>query len=137
MTIEMAVSKALALAEVIRDYWEIELPKRHPRYPFVDPDADSGPPPLEEKKLRQFLARLRLDTLYKFALVMYLGRGDLDTHDLQGKYQELRKDFGSPSSLISFIMDQASLADYLEWGMEILKTQQIALDNMDLSTAEA
>jgi hypothetical protein len=137
MTIETAAGKALTIAEIIRDYWETELPKRHPKYPFVGPGADDGPPPPEEKKLRQFLTRLKGDTLYKLALVMYLGRGDIDKHELQSKYKEIREDFSTATRLISFMMDKASLADYLERGMEILRNENIDLNKMDLKTREA
>jgi hypothetical protein len=42
----------------------------HPDDPLVDPGADSCPPPAEAKKLRQFLARLAEETVYKLALMM-------------------------------------------------------------------
>jgi hypothetical protein len=137
MTLETAVAKAQALAEAIKDYWETELPKRNPRYPFVDPNANSVPPPPEEKRLRQFLTRLRVDTLYKLALVMFLGTGGCKPENVSTKFQELQEDFKSPSSLIAFLMEQISLAYYLELGMEVLKSQHGDLNAMDLSIAEA
>src|SRR5207249_2735387 len=93
MTVAAAASQVIPLARAIRDYWEAELPKRHPRYPIVDPGTDSGPPPPEEKQLRQLLAQLPEDTVYKLALMMYLGRGDFDTSDLAGEYQAIRDNF--------------------------------------------
>lgn len=137
MKIDVAANRALTLAKAIRDYWATELPKRHPNYPFVDPGADSGPPPPEEKELRQFLKRLAPDTVYKLALIMYLGRGDFDTSDLPAEYQTIKENFDSPAALIAQMMEKAPLADYLEEGMAILKSQHIDLDKLDLTTAGA
>jgi len=137
MKIEVAANRVLALAKVIRDYWATELPKRHPNYPIVDPDADSGPPPPQEKELRQFLKRLAPDTVYKLALIMYLGRGDFDTNDLPAKYQTIKENFDSPAALIAQMMEKASLADYFEEGMATLGSQRIDLDKLDLTTAGA
>jgi hypothetical protein len=38
---------------------------------------DSGPPPPEEKKLRQLLGSLPEDMVYKLLVIMHLGRGTL------------------------------------------------------------
>ncbi len=137
MKLEAAASKAIALAKTIRDYWATELPKRHPNYPLVDPDTDSGPPPPQEKTLRQFLLRLAPDTLYKLALIMDLGRSGFAPNNLLADYQAMREEFNSPRLMITQMMNQAPLADYLQEGMEILKAQQIDLDKMDLTTAGA
>ncbi len=137
MKLRTAASKVIALAEAIRDYWATELPKRHPRYPLVAPDEDSGPPPPEEKKLRQFLDRLPEETVYKLALIMYLGRGDFDTSDLTAEYQALRENFDSPSAVIAEMMEKSPLVDYLTEGLAILANQGIDVDKMDLTTATA
>jgi hypothetical protein len=137
MKIAAAAEKAISLAEAIRKYWEVELPKRHPHYPLVDPEADSGPPPPEEKQLRHFLSRLSDDTVYKLALIMYLGRGDFDTGDLPGEYQAITENFDSPAALISQMMEKAQLADYLLEGTAILKSKRIDLDKLGLTTAGA
>jgi hypothetical protein len=129
--------KAINLAQAIRNYWERELPKRHPNYPIVNPDEDSGPPPPQEKKLRELLIRLPEETVYKLGLVVYLGRGDFDTRDLAAEYQTIKENFGSPAALITWMMDQAPLADYLEEGMAILRSRHIDLDKLDLTAAGA
>jgi hypothetical protein len=129
--------KAINLAQAIRNYWERELPKRHPKYPIVNPDEDSGPPPPQEKKLRELLHRLPEETVYKLGLIMYLGRGDFDTRDLSAQYQTIKENFGSPAAVIAQMMEQAPLADYLEEGMAVLRSQHIDLDKLDLTTAGA
>jgi hypothetical protein len=137
MKTEVAATRAGALAKAIRDYWAAELPRRHPNYPLVDPDADSGPPPPEEKELRQFLKRLSADTVYKLALIMYLGRGDFDTTDLPAEYQAIKAGFESSAALIAQMLENAPLADYLEEGMAMLTSHGIDLDKLDLTTAGA
>ena len=137
MKLEAAASKAISLAKAIRDYWATELPRRHPKYPFVDPNTDSGPPPPEEKQLRRFLLRLAPETLDKLALIMNLGREGFYTSNILPNYQSLREEFRSSESLVSYMIDQAQLADYLEEGMTILKAHSIDLDKMDITTAGA
>ena len=137
MKIEEAARKAIGLAEAIRNYWETELPKRHRNYPLVEPEEDSGPPPAEEKQLRQFLGRLSKDTVYKLALIMYLGRGDFDPGDLPDEYQSLTENFEGPSAVVAEMTENAGLAEYLLEGMTILGTHNINLDKVDLATAKA
>jgi hypothetical protein len=119
-----------ALAEAIRNYWDAELPKRHPDYPIVHPGEDSGPPPPEEKKLKDLLANLPEDVLYKLALIMYLGRGDFGTDDLTGHYEALKKTFGKPDGIASQMMAKAPLADYLADGLAELKRNGIDVDHL-------
>jgi hypothetical protein len=138
MKLATAMSKVRALAELIRDYWERELPKRHPHYPLVYDGEDDGPPPPEEKKLRQLLARLPGETLYKIALIMNVGGHAVPVSDLGGGYQQLQEEFENPSDLASFLTVRAQLADDLEEGVEMLESQHIdldKLDKMDLDTA--
>ena len=72
MKLSETVSEVIALAEAIRNYWDAELPKRHPDYPFVHPGEDDGPPPPEEQKLKDLLASLPEDVIYKLALITSL-----------------------------------------------------------------
>jgi hypothetical protein len=58
MKLSDTARKVIALAEAIHDYWEAELPKRYPDYPYVHEGEEDGPPPPEEKKLKRLLARL-------------------------------------------------------------------------------
>jgi len=55
MKLSETANEVIAFAEAVRNYWDTELPKRHPDYPFVHPGEDSGPPPPEEKKLQEAL----------------------------------------------------------------------------------
>ncbi len=136
MKLATLASKASSLSEAIFDYWSTELPKRHPEYPVVNPGEDSGPPPPQEKKLRELLKSLPEDMLWKLALVMDLGIGRFDTRDLPGGYQALRDNFDRPSELIALMID-TPLESYLTRGMAKLKNQGIDLDKMDFTPAKA
>ena len=136
MKLANLVSKASNLSEAIFDYWSTELPKRHPNYPFVNPGEDSGPPPPQEKKLRELLTSLPEETLYKLALVRDIGSGRFKTSDLLGAYQELKEDFDNPDQLIASMVEDP--LDYcLPEGMARLKNHGIDLDKLDLAPAKA
>jgi hypothetical protein len=137
MKLATVVDKVRALAEVVRDYWARELPKRHPHYPLEYPGEDDGPPPPEEKKLRQLLARLPVETLYKVAMIVNLGWRNFPVSELPNRYQEFREFFDTPSSVIEWLIGLVSAAEYLEDGMEMLEAQHIDLEKMDLDTARA
>ena len=77
MKLSDTIKKVIALAEVIHDYWERELPKRYRDYPFVHEGETDGPPPPEQKKLERLLARLPEEVVYQLVLIMYIGRGDI------------------------------------------------------------
>ncbi|MGH7170835.1 MAG: DUF3775 domain-containing protein [Gemmataceae bacterium] len=130
MKLSEAANEVIALAETIRNYWDAELPKRHPDYPFVHSGEDSGPPPPEEQKLKALLASLPEDLIYKLALLMYLGRGDFGTGDLAGRYQSLKQTFGKPDRAASQMMGKATLADYLTDGLAELDKTGIDVDHL-------
>lgn len=136
MTVATAVTKTIPLARAIQDYWEAELPKRHPRYPLVDPNADDGPPPPETQQLRQLLEQLPEETLYKLGLIVSPGRARYDTTRLESRYHELHDEY-DVSSLIAWMLDNIHLADDLEYEMEILSDKGIDLDKLDLTLAGA
>lgn len=137
MKLSEAANEVIALAETIRNYWDTELPKRHPDYPFIHPGEDSGSPPPEEQKLKDLLARLPEDTVYKLALIMYLGRGDFGAADLAGRYEGLKKTFGKPDWIASQMMGKASLADYLLDGLDELKKSGIDVDHLSFSSVNS
>ncbi len=93
-------------------------------------DEDSGPPPPESAKLKEFLAGLPLEMVYRLLLVMYLGRGDFGTTDLAEHFEQIRTTFGKPEWAISQIMGKAPLADYLTDGLDKLKRSRINADKL-------
>lgn len=137
MKLSETAEKVIALATAIRSYWDTELPKRHPNYPVVSPGEDSGPPPPEEKKLRDLLASLPEDVVYGLALLMYLGRGDFGTDDLAGHYETLKKRFARLDRAVSQMMGKAPLADYLADGMAELKKSGIDVDDLTFTSVNS
>jgi hypothetical protein len=131
MKLSEALQQTIDLATKIRQYWDIELPKRHPNYPLVNPGEDDGPPPPEEKQLRQFLAGLPEDMLYKLAMIMYFGRGDFPVEQLAERYEELRG-YGKPEWVVDQMVDKPALADYLSDGLEEFQQHKINVDNLPL-----
>src|SRR5262249_37871037 len=96
MKLSDIVAKVSSLNEAISDYWEAELPKRHPNYPLDNPGEEDGPPPPEEEELEEFLRSLPEDKIYQLLLVLYIGRRAFDTSDLPGKYQALKERYDDP-----------------------------------------
>src|SRR5439155_17802771 len=97
----------------VRTYWENELPKRHRDYPLVHPGEDSGPPPPEQETLRDLLARLPEEMIYKLALIVDVGRGVCNPSDLATAYQEVEESYDSPAEAASYMADDPSLAYWL------------------------
>ena len=130
MKLSETTKEVIALAEAIRDYWDTELPKRHPDYPFVHPGEDSGPPPPEEAKLKELLARQSEDVIYKLAMIMSLGQGYYGTDDLADRFQEMKDKYGTPDWAITMMMGHAALADYLKDGLDELNKNGIDVDHL-------
>ncbi|MCI0379917.1 MAG: DUF3775 domain-containing protein [Gemmataceae bacterium] len=130
MKLSETAQKVIALAEAIRKYWETELPKRHRDYPLIRAGEDSGPPPPEEKKLKNLLEKLPNNDIYKLALIMFLGRGDFGTDELPAKYKALTETFGKPEQAASRLIAKGALADYLNDGLVQLKKNAIDIDDL-------
>jgi uncharacterized protein DUF3775 len=132
-----AVEKVIALAKVIREYWETELPKRHPDYPVMNPGEQPLPPPPEEKKLAKLFASLPEDVVYQIGLLTYLGRGDFDVREIADYYKTLHENFDSATALASQLTDKAPLADYLQDGLAELRKHNIDVDRLPLKPTKA
>lgn len=137
MKLSETIKKVIALAETTRDYWDTELPKRHPNYPLVNPGEDSPPPPPEEKKLKHLLQRLPEEDVYKVALIMHLGRGDFGTNDLAGNYEELKKSYVTPDWAADRMVRKADLADYLLDGLAELEKNGMDVDHLSFASVSA
>lgn len=137
MKLSETAKEVIALAEAIRNYWDAELPKRHPDYPLVHPGEDSGPPPPEEKKLRDFLASLPEEAIYQLALIMHLGRGDFGTDNLARHYEALKRTFGKSERAASQMMEKAPLAGYLADGLAELKKSGIDVDHLTFASVSS
>jgi hypothetical protein len=133
MKLSETAKEVIALADAIRTYWDAELPKRHRDYPFIHPGEDSGPPPPEEKRLKDLLAALPEDAVYQLALIASLGRGDFEPSDLARRYEEVKEAFGKPEEAALELREQAPLADYLADGLDVLRKSGLDVDHLTLT----
>jgi Protein of unknown function (DUF3775) len=136
MKLSEAVTKVIGLAQVMREYWETELPKRHPSYPVMNPGETPVPPPPEEKELEKLFASLPADMVYQIGLIMNLGRGDFDVREVPEYYRALKENF-DPRELASEMTYKAPLADYLRDGLAELKKSKIDVDKLPLKRVKA
>ncbi len=130
MKLSETIRKVIPLAEAIRDYWDTELPKRHPNYPLVNPGEEDPPPPPEEKRLKQLLARLPEEDIYKLALIEYLGQWGFGTDDLAGRYRALMERIEDRDWAAIDLINNADLADNLRDGLDELKKKGLDVDHL-------
>ncbi len=136
MKLSEAVKKVIDIATVMREYWETELPKRHPDYPIANPWEAPVPPPPEEKELEKFFASLPGNLVNQIWLIMSLGSGYFDVQDMPDYYKTLKKNFGSPKELTALMIANAPLADYLRDGLTELKKNKMDVDRLPLKPAK-
>lgn len=137
MKLSQVAPKVIDLARASREYWDAELPKRHPDYPLIHPGEDSGPPPPQQVQLRTLLSKLSDRMVYQLLLLMYLGRGDFDTEDLAEQQIRLRETFAEPEWAVAQMMEKVPLADYLMEGLAKLQSKRIDVDKLPLRAAKA
>jgi hypothetical protein len=137
MKLSESVAKVIELSTAIDNYWNTELPRRHPHYPIISPGEDSGPPPPEALQLEHLLKSLPDDDVYAITLLMHLGRGDFGPEELPAHYEALKKRFPSPERAVAQLMGKASLSDYLTDGMAELEKVGIDLDQLTLASVSA
>ena len=137
MKLSAAAKKVIELAQQVRDYYEVELPKWHPQYPLVGLDEKDPPAPPAEGALKDFLHSLPEEMVYQLAAIMYLGRGDFAADHLADYYPTLKSGFHSAATVVSQMMDKAPLADYLSDGLAVLKQYKINVDRLPLKEAAA
>ena len=135
MRLSDAIRRVIDLAAAIRDYWDTELPKRHPHYPLIRAGEDSGPPPPQEDELRAFLRALPPDDLYAIMAIMYLGRGDYNAVGVAEERRRLMNTFPDPDYASRFMMSKGPLAEYLQDGLATLAADGIDVDTLHLAPA--
>ncbi|MBN9118283.1 MAG: DUF3775 domain-containing protein [Planctomycetes bacterium] len=134
MKFSEVAKRVIELATTIREYWEAELPKYHPKYPLVQPGAGDPPSPPQEGELRQFLLSRPADEVYKLLALMYLGRGDFNALGIVEMAKELRKSFSTDGAIRQMIA-KGPLADYLRDGLDELTTSGLDIDNLETALA--
>jgi hypothetical protein len=136
MKLSEIVAKVSSLNEAISDYWEAELPKRHPNYPLENPGEDDGPPPPEEEEMEELFRKLPEDMIYQLLLVLHLGRREFDTSDLPGRYKALKERYDDPKWVASHIFRKRGFqGDFLATGLDQLKRNNIDVDHLPVKPA--
>jgi hypothetical protein len=126
------------LADATREYWDRELPKRHPNYPFVNPGEDSGPPPPEEEQLHALLESLPADQLHQLALLAQLGSAELSVENLVADPQMSLREIAQDSrEALVWMLGNPSIGDDLTDGLESLKKHALDPDRLHVQFAEA
>jgi len=133
MKFSQTVNKVLALSQAIRDYWSVELPKRHPNYPFVNEGDEDGPPPPEQKKLTKLLASLSEDDIYKIALITRYSRGYSGKKCPTDYLEEVKQWYETPEEAALLMAESPALAGELSYGLEELKTAGYDVDYLTLT----
>jgi hypothetical protein len=136
MKLSEVAKEVIRLAEAKREYWDTELPKRHPDYPIVRDGEDSGPPPPEEAQLNKLLTSLPDDTIYKLILVMDIGRGFIGTQNLAEQFEQVKEDFAQPEEAVSLMMENVPLADELTDGLAKLRECGVDVDKLRFKVAK-
>ena len=120
MDMKKTVERVIELSRSVKEYWDRELPKRHPNYPWVNPGEDSGPPPPEAKELETLLFQLSPEEVFRLILVRNLGRRDFDTENLLDQYDQIKEYIGNPVRAVYQMVRNPTLPDDLEDGMSRL-----------------
>jgi hypothetical protein len=138
MNLSDAINRVIELARKVSDYYETELPKRHPNYPLVGPEGEDTPPPPEEKELGDFLATLPEEQIYQILLLIDFARGERGSDNMAEYYDGLKVLYGDEDEARShLIWHVATLADALTDSIEELRKHKINVDKLPLKKAKA
>jgi hypothetical protein len=135
MQLSEAVREIIRLGTASREYWDRELPKRHPHYPVIRAGEGSTPPPPEDAQIQTILKGLRDDQIYALVLLLYLGRGDFSADHLHAAFETAKDAFPSKEIAIAQLSEEKTLAEYLEDAMQEIQKRHIDVDSPDFSTS--
>lgn len=130
MKLSEVAGHVIELASAVRDYWDVELPKRHPDYPLVRPGDGDGPPPPEAAELRDFLSRLEQEQLYQLGLVMCAGQRRSATGGLAREYEAVKDRLGGREEAVDTISANTLLAEDLADGLAELSRRGVGVDSL-------
>lgn len=136
MKLSGVVRKVITLGRKVRKYYDIELPKWYPDYPFAWPGQEGPPPPKEEGELRTFLESLPSEMIYQLMLIIGLGSERFRPDDLPGSYEGLKQKYIEPEWAIDEMVQSAPLAGYLSDGLSVLKRHSIPVNDLPLEDTE-
>src|SRR5262249_52687609 len=123
------IRRAIPLSKATCDYWEVEKPKRHPKYPFIQPGEDDGPPPPEQVQLEALLDGLSDEDVYRLKLLIECGRWEFGPDRFAEKLQEI-KESEEAKFLVWRMGRDLDLWMQLEYGLDQLRKHGIDVDAM-------
>ena len=140
MNLSDVVNKVIDLSGKIRDYYDVEMPKRFPNYPLINSAAGESeedvPPPPEARELSDFLASLPEETIYQLYLLMHLGRWVFSANDLAENYERLKKSVETAENAVfEMTAFEDTLGDNLLDALEELRQYKINVDKLPLRKA--
>ena len=128
MAFSDTVQRVIKLATTIRDYWDAELPKRHPDYPLVHEGEDDGPPPPEEAELRALLQSLPPEDVGKIRALMFLGQGRYPAKAFPDQWRVIAREDAETGWAIERLAQYPALADDLLDALDALSSAGIDVD---------
>lgn len=137
MKLSEVVREVIRLGDASREYWDRELPKRHPRYPVIGPDETPPAPPPEDSQIQRLLESLPENQLYGVMVLAYLGRGDFSIDNLSRAFEEMKESFPSSTLAIAQLVGTNELAEYLTDATEEIQTRHIDLDCLKFASTVA
>ncbi len=134
MTMSELIAEVSSLSRATHGYYERELPRWFPKYPFVQEGETEGPPPPEEARLRDLLDGLPDETLYALSTIERIGQHGLPADDPEAGYEQNRK--AMEPRLASFrLLRNQYLAEELAEGVARLKAAGFDVDSLPLPLA--
>ena len=127
MKLSEVIRRAIPLSKATCDYWEVEKPKRHPKYPFIQPGEDDGPPPPEQVQLKELLDGLSDEDVYRLQLLIECGRWEFGPDKFAKELQEI-KESASAKLLAAVMGDDLDLWMQLEYGLDQMNKHGIDVD---------
>ena len=137
MKLSEAVRELIRLGDASRVYWDRELRKSHPRYPFIRAGETSPPPPPEDAQIEALLKSLPEDQVYILIVLTYVGPATFKADDLPSAYQTMKEIFSSKDLAIAQMTGTITLADDLTDAMEALQKRHIDVDSLKFESTLA
>jgi hypothetical protein len=131
------IRELIRLGERSHAYWDQQLPRRHPKYPLIQPGEDSGPPPPEDAEIQQLLNTLPERDLYILLTLMYVGRGDFDLHHFKSGYRKMKDSFPSRDLVIDQMTGTQVLSEYLADALEEIEQSHLNVDSPSFEASVA
>ncbi len=132
MKLSDELPEIIRLAKAIQAYWDVELPRRHPNYPFIEKGADDGPPPPEVAELRTLLETLSEEQIYTLLTLQYIGR----THSHLGEWERVSNNmhqaFPRHAQAIAVLLIMPLVGFFLQEALDQVEKAGLDIDNFVL-----